>query len=38
MAGRRFEHELTDQVGGPFRLGAALRDGALVLVFYRGDW
>ena len=30
--------ELTDQAGQPWRLSAALRRGAVVLVFYRGDW
>ena len=29
---------LTDQAGQPWQLSEALRDGAVVLVFYRGDW
>jgi peroxiredoxin len=32
------EVELEDQAGRPFRLSDALREGAVVLVFYRGDW
>ena len=30
--------ELTDQAGEPWRLLEALAQGAVVLVFYRGDW
>jgi peroxiredoxin len=30
--------ELTDQNGHAWRLTEALRSGAVVLVFYRGDW
>lgn len=30
--------ELTDQAGTPWRPAGALERGALVLVFYRGDW
>ena len=30
--------ELTDQTGQPWRLADALQRGAVVLVFYRGDW
>ncbi len=30
--------ELTDQAGQPWLLGEARRRGAVVLVFYRGDW
>ncbi len=30
--------ELTDQAGQPWRLAGALQRGAVVLVFYRGDW
>lgn len=30
--------ELTDQAGNPWRLTDALGRGAVVLVFYRGDW
>lgn len=29
---------LTDQAGRPWRLGEWLERGAIVLVFYRGDW
>jgi hypothetical protein len=29
---------LIDQNGGAWRLADALRRGAIVLVFYRGDW
>ncbi len=32
------DFELTDQAGQPWRLSDALRDSAVVLVFYRGDW
>jgi peroxiredoxin len=32
------DFELEDQAGRPFRLSDALREGAVVLVFYRGDW
>ncbi len=32
------EVELTDQAGQPWLLSDALGQGALVLVFYRGDW
>jgi len=28
----------TDQAGQPWRLADALGRGAVVLVFYRGDW
>ncbi len=30
--------ELTDQAGQPWQLAGALLRGAVVLVFYRGDW
>jgi len=30
--------ELTDQNGQTWRLAHALSQGAVVLVFYRGDW
>lgn len=30
--------ELVDQAGKPWRLREALAEGAVVLVFYRGDW
>ena len=30
--------ELTDQAGEARRLSEALAQGAVVLVFYRGDW
>jgi len=30
--------ELTDQTGQPWRVADALQRGAVVLVFYRGDW
>ena len=30
--------ELPDQEGRPFDLHRRLREGPLVLVFYRGDW
>lgn len=30
--------ELPDQEGRPFNLAGQLRDGPIVLVFYRGDW
>lgn len=33
-----FDGELTDQAGQPWRLAGALQRGAVVLVFYRGDW
>jgi hypothetical protein len=33
-----YDFELDDQAGQRFRLSEALRDGAVVLVFYRGDW
>jgi peroxiredoxin len=29
---------LTDQSGQQWRLAESLRQGAVVLVFYRGDW
>jgi peroxiredoxin len=32
------DFELTDQAGQPWRLTDALQAGAVVLVFYRGDW
>lgn len=32
------DFELTDQAGERWRLSGALRHGAVVLVFYRGDW
>ncbi len=32
------DFELTDQAGQPWRLREALQHGAIVLVFYRGDW
>ncbi len=30
--------ELIDQAGQPWRLAGALQRGAVVLIFYRGDW
>ena len=30
--------DLTDQAGERWLLSEALRQGAVVLVFYRGDW
>ena len=30
--------EADDQTGQPWRLADALGHGAVVLVFYRGDW
>lgn len=32
------DFELTDQNGKSWRLADALERGAIVLVFYRGDW
>jgi len=32
------DFELMDQAGQPWRLTDALQDGAVVVVFYRGDW
>jgi len=32
------DFELPDHAGRPFRLSDALRGGAVVLVFYRGDY
>ena len=32
------DFELTDQNGQPWRLSSAFGSGAVVLVFYRGDW
>ena len=32
------DFELTDQAGERWRMSDALRHGAVVLVFYRGDW
>jgi peroxiredoxin len=32
------DFQLEDQAGRPFLLADALADGAVVLVFYRGDW
>lgn len=32
------DFELTDQAGNAWRLRDALHQGAVVLVFYRGDW
>ncbi len=32
------DFELVDQAGDIWRLRDALRRGAVVLVFYRGDW
>jgi hypothetical protein len=32
------ELTLTDQAGKPWRLSDALKTGAVVLVFYRGEW
>ena len=32
------DFELTDQTGAAWRLQEALARGAVVLVFYRGDW
>ncbi len=32
------DFELTDQAGRMWRLTDALKGGAVVLVFYRGDW
>ncbi len=37
--GRRIPiFELPDQEGRSFNLAEQLRDGPIVLVFYRGDW
>ena len=33
-----YDFELDDQAGQPWRLAGALQRGAVVLVFYRGDW
>ena len=30
--------ELPDDHGRPFNLAKELKDGPIVLVFYRGDW
>jgi peroxiredoxin len=30
--------ELSDEEGSPFNLLEQLKEGPLVLVFYRGDW
>jgi peroxiredoxin len=32
------DFELTDQAGQPWRLSETLQQGAIVLVYYRGDW
>ena len=32
------DFELINQAGKPWRLSRALGEGAVVLVFYRGDW
>lgn len=32
------DFELPDQDGRPWRLGARLARGPVLLVFYRGDW
>lgn len=32
------DFDLIDQAGEPWRLADARRAGAVVLVFYRGDW
>ncbi len=32
------DFELIDQAGQPWRLTDTLQEGAVVLVFYRGDW
>jgi peroxiredoxin len=32
------EPDLADQAGRPWRLVDALAEGAVVLVFFRGDW
>ncbi len=32
------DFELLDQSGQSWRLSSELRQGAVVLVFYRGDW
>jgi peroxiredoxin len=32
------DFELADQSGRPFRLADELADGAVALVFLRGDW
>ena len=32
------DFELVDQSGARWRLADALAPGAVVLVFYRGDW
>ncbi len=37
--GQQIENfELPDEEGKPFELYGRLRQGPLVLVFYRGDW
>lgn len=35
---RPTDFELPDHAGGTFRLSTALREGTVVVVFYRGDW
>ncbi len=32
------DFELRDHEGQPWQLSDHLKDGALLLVFYRGDW
>lgn len=32
------DFQLTDQAGNPWKLGDALKQGAVALVFFRGDW
>lgn len=32
------DFELSDHHGAPWRLSERLQAGAVVLVFYRGDW
>jgi peroxiredoxin len=36
--GTMLDFTLTDQNGQPWTLSAHLKTGAVVLVFYRGDW
>jgi peroxiredoxin len=35
---RATDFELPDQDGTPWRLSDQLKQGAVLLVFYRGDW
>lgn len=35
---RPINFALADHAGGTFRLSTALREGTVVVLFYRGDW